>query len=289
VNCFNGQKYLKQALQSVLEQTYKNWELIFWDNLSTDNSKKVFLEFSDYRFKYFVSDQHTTLYAARNKAIKQSKGEIIAFLDTDDWWDKNKLEKQINHFQDQEVGLVHSNFYLFYENNKKKKIWHKKNIKSGYITENLCKNYNIGIVSTLISKKAYISALGFNNSYNVIGDFDLFMRLSQKWKFIYVAEKLAFARIHNENFSLLNSDMEVNELEKWIHDAQNKTNEILDPYLHYVIRRLNFVKTKKYINDGNFTKAIKNIILLPMGFNKIKLILRIFLPKVIVKRVQYYQ
>ena len=122
----NGQKYLKQALQSVLDQTYNNWELIFWDNLSTDNSKKVFLEFSDHRFKYFVSDQHTTLSEARNKAIQQSKGEIIAFLDTDDWWDKNKLEKQISHFQDQEVGLVHSNFYLFYENNKKKKFGTKK-------------------------------------------------------------------------------------------------------------------------------------------------------------------
>ena len=79
-------------------------------------SKKVFLEFSDHRFKYFASDQHTTLSVARNQAIKQSKGEIIAFLDTDDWWDKNKLEKQISHFKDQEVGLVHSNFYLFYEN-----------------------------------------------------------------------------------------------------------------------------------------------------------------------------
>ena len=115
------------------------------------------------------------------------------------------------------------------------------------------------------------------------------MRLSQKWKLIYVAEKLAFVRIHNENFTLLNTDMEINELEKWIHDAQNKTNEILDPYLHYVVRRLNFLKTKKYINDGNFTKAIKNIIFLQMGFNKVRLMLRILLPKSVVKKVQYYQ
>ena len=81
VNCFNGEKYLKEALQSVLKQTYKNWELIFWDNQSTDNSKKIFYEFDEKRFKYFSSEKHTTLYEARNNAINKSKGEIIAFLD----------------------------------------------------------------------------------------------------------------------------------------------------------------------------------------------------------------
>ena len=101
VNCFNGEKYLRDALQSVLKQTYKNWELIFWDNKSFDNSKKVFLEFLDDRFKYFISEKHTTLYEARNNAIKQSKGEVIALLDVDDWWiDNRRLEKQVDFFKD---------------------------------------------------------------------------------------------------------------------------------------------------------------------------------------------
>ena len=117
VNCFNGEKYLRDALQSVLKQTYTNWELIFWDNQSSDNSKKVFSEFLDDRSKYFISEKHTTLYEARNNAIKQSKGEIIAFLDVDDWWIESKrLEKQIDFFKDETVGLIHSNFYLFYQN-----------------------------------------------------------------------------------------------------------------------------------------------------------------------------
>ena len=54
VNCFNGEKYLKRALQSILNQTYKNWEVVFWDNCSSDDSKKIFLEFQDSRFKYFI-------------------------------------------------------------------------------------------------------------------------------------------------------------------------------------------------------------------------------------------
>ena len=127
VNCFNGEKYLSQTLQSILRQTYKNWEVIFWDNQSSDNSKFIFDEFNDKRFNYYLSDKHTTLYEARNNAINKSNGEILAFLDTDDWWDENKLEKQIVFFKDEKVGLVHTNFYLFYENGKKKKIFQKKN------------------------------------------------------------------------------------------------------------------------------------------------------------------
>ena len=62
LNCYNGEKYLNEALKDVLSQTYKNWELIFWDNKSTDRSKKIFKSFKDKRFKYFYSNKHTSLY-----------------------------------------------------------------------------------------------------------------------------------------------------------------------------------------------------------------------------------
>ena len=86
MNCYNGEKYLTESLSSLLSQNYSNWELIFWDNLSTDNSKKIFKNFNDKRFKYFLADKHTVLYEARNLAIKKTSGDYIAFLDTDDIW-----------------------------------------------------------------------------------------------------------------------------------------------------------------------------------------------------------
>ena len=284
VNCFNGEKYLKEALQSVSKQTYKNWELIFWDNKSIDDSKKIFSEFKDKKFKYFISTEHTSLYEARNNAIKQSKGEIIAFLDTDDWWNEDKLEKQIKFFENDKVGLVYSNFNLFYENSKKKKIFIKKILKSGYITKDLCKTYNIGILTVLLRKTAYTSVSGFNNQYNMIGDFDLIMRLSHKWKFVPVQESLAYCRIHDESFSFMNRVVEIEEMEKWISDTKIVSDKNLMPYLHYVNRRIIFLKTKKYINDGKLLKALKNIIFSPMGFNTIKLLLYIVLPKKLLKK-----
>ena len=95
MNCYNGERYLHEALESIINQTYKNWELIFWDNLSTDNSKKIFQNFKDERFKYFLAKEHTVLYEARNLALKEVSGEFIAFLDTDDIWFPDKLLKQV--------------------------------------------------------------------------------------------------------------------------------------------------------------------------------------------------
>ena len=95
MNCYNGEKYLDKSIKSVLGQTYKNWELIFWDNNSSDNSYKIFKKFKDKRLKYFRSKSYQKLYQARNEAIKKCKGQYITFIDTDDWWLKTKLKKAV--------------------------------------------------------------------------------------------------------------------------------------------------------------------------------------------------
>ena len=77
MNCHNGETYLKEAIQSVLNQKYKNWELIFWDNNSTDKSAKIFQSFQDKRLKYFFTKKKVSLYVSRNAAIKKTKGEFM--------------------------------------------------------------------------------------------------------------------------------------------------------------------------------------------------------------------
>ena len=87
MNCHNGEKYLKQSIESILNQNYKNWELIFFDNQSTDNSISIIEQFKDERIKIFRSNEKLSLYNARNEAIKYTNGNLISFLDTDDKWD----------------------------------------------------------------------------------------------------------------------------------------------------------------------------------------------------------
>ena len=123
LNCYNGEKYLNDALRSILKQSYKNWELIFWDNKSTDKSKKIFKSFKDKRFRYFYSNKHTPLYEAKNLAIKKSKGSYLTFIDVDDVWEKNKLKEQIKLFSDEQVGVVYGNMWIRNEINKRTKIY----------------------------------------------------------------------------------------------------------------------------------------------------------------------
>ena len=97
MNCHNGEKYLKDSVNSILKQSYKNWELIFWDNLSTDNSKKIIKNFKDKRIRYFKSKNFFNLYEARNHALKKARGKFISFLDTDDWWLRNKIKNRFSY------------------------------------------------------------------------------------------------------------------------------------------------------------------------------------------------
>ena len=113
MNCHNGEKYLKESVRSVINQSYKNWELIFWDNVSTDNSKEIVKSFVDKRIKYFYSKKFTNLYEARNLAIEKASCNYIAFLDTDDKWSADKLEKQINFLNNNKYDYKINNWIDF--------------------------------------------------------------------------------------------------------------------------------------------------------------------------------
>ncbi len=120
MNCHNGEKFLNDSVKSVINQTYQNWELIFFDNASNDNSKKIIQGFKENRIKYFFSKKFLNLYAARNEAIEKSNGKYISFLDIDDYWAPNKLVEQVKFLENnKEYKIVYSNYYV--QNDKKRK------------------------------------------------------------------------------------------------------------------------------------------------------------------------
>ena len=116
VNCFNGSKYLQECLQSIKNQKYKNYELIFWDNCSTDNSKKIFFKYKHKRFKYYKSKKKTNLSKARNLAIRKSSGKWLAFIDCDDIWYPNKLSEFAKFFDNENIGVLFSDYYILKKN-----------------------------------------------------------------------------------------------------------------------------------------------------------------------------
>ena len=218
MNCHNGEKYLKESIKSVLVQNYKNWELIFLNNCSNDNSKKIFKKFNDKRLKYFETRSFQNLYEARNLAIKKVKGKFIGFLDTDDLWEKEKLKYQIDLINKKKFKIIYSNYYTL--KNKKKFKTFDFFLPSGKITDNLVKKYFIGILTLLIEKKIFIH-YKFNKKYNIIGDFDLLMKLSTKYNIGAIQKPLATYRVHRTNLSNSKIETHINELEEWIDSNVN--------------------------------------------------------------------
>ena len=143
MNCHNGEAFLHEAIQSVLKQKYKKWEMIFWNNNSTDNSEKVFKNYRDKRLRYYFRKKKVSLYKSRNSAIKKAKGEFIAFLDVDDIWLPNKLSLQVKKFRDPNVGLVYGKCLKVHKNSffGRKQLITPGNLPEGYVTKDLLKNY----------------------------------------------------------------------------------------------------------------------------------------------------
>ena len=217
MNCYNGQKYLVESLKSIFTQTYKNWELIFWDNLSEDKSKEIIKSFKDERIKYYKSNKFLNLYEARNEAIKKSRGEYITFLDTDDYWSKDKLEKQIDFFyKNKQIKVVYSNYHTINQI-KNKKYLTNKDLPQGNITKSLLNNYVIGILTVCIDRSIFDKNM-FNEKFNIIGDFDFFMNLSKSYKIGCIQESLACYRVHKNNYSRIKLKTYIDELKDWINE-----------------------------------------------------------------------
>ena len=287
LNCFNGAKYLRDALDTVIKQNYNNWELVFWDNQSTDNSKIIFDSYKSEKFRYFYSKNHTTLYEARNQAIKESKGEFIAFIDSDDTWEADKLERQIKLFEKKEVGLVYGNLWIYNKKLNKKKIFSKNTLLKGKIYNSIFSDYKIGIIATTLRKKILIeNKIVFEKKYNHIGDFDLFVKLSKICEFDAVQDPVATYRIHGENLSLKNSKNEISEMKFWYQ--KNRFNLSKDQENHFLTKIANkefyylkfnrdfFETFKFFLKERNLKQNIKNYILL-------------FSPVFILKKFIWYQ
>ena len=195
-----GENYLEKCLSSIENQIFQDWEVIFFDNNSSDNSTKIFKKYENKRFKYFSSKRNETLYKARNLACEQASGKYIAFLDTDDWWDKNYLSSKKEFLTNYKYDYLYSNVLVYHEKNNFVK-YKNTNLPDGIIYNFLSKDYFI-IISGLIIKKKILEKEGyFNKTYNIIGDFDLLLRISQYANAKSFDEPLIYYRVHKNNFS----------------------------------------------------------------------------------------
>ena len=288
VNCYNGEKFLSDAIKSALSQTYKNWELIFWDNQSKDSSKEIFNSFKDERLKYFYANKHTVLYEARNHALEKISGNFIAFLDVDDFWEKNKLEEQIKEFKDHNVSLVYSNFWFTNETKTSKRLAFKFELPSGAISNEIIRDYPVGMLTILIRRESlnnldYI----FDSRFQMIGDFDLVIRLSLDHKIVGLNKPMASYRLHDSNMSKHYRKLQNFEIEQWLNE--NEENPKISKLKGFSYRKKLLFYYKGIEASQNFKplEAIKYIKNIPIKL-QVRLFLYIIAPKKLLKIIGRY-
>ena len=208
-NCYNGEKYLEETIQSVLAQTYTDWEYLLFDNNSTDRSAEIFKSHKDPRFKYYKNDVTVPLGHGRYLAEKLVQGDYVCFVDSDDLWLPTNLEKQVAIMEkDPEVGLVYSDYVYFGKVNMERNT----DIPGFRCTKDLLLKYDPGLSSTMFRKSILLkSNISINKDFNIIADFDLFIKISLVSKVYHIKENLVKYRIHDCNLSSL-TDRESKEL-----------------------------------------------------------------------------
>jgi len=176
---YNRRVFLEKAVNSILKQTFKNFELIVVDDGSNDGTGELMQSFPDRRIRYFFQ-KNKGVSASRNKGIAQSKGDIIAFLDSDDFWKANKLEKQLSFMKSNFSLITHTQEVWYRQGNilNQKKKFRKS---SGYLFEKSLEMCSISI-STVMMRKSVIDTIGlFDESLPACEDYDFWLRLTSKY------------------------------------------------------------------------------------------------------------
>ena len=247
MNCSNGAKYLKESIDSVISQTYENWELVFYDNCSTDDTKSIVLGYHDFRIKYYYSDKFLSLGKARKSAEKYLDGDFIGILDSDDIWMPDKLALQIEYFSDQDLGLIFSASTYFNEIKEINIFPFKNHLKKNfYLT--LLDRYNIPLETVLI-RSSFLHKLPymFDDEFDSITDFDLLIRISKICKTLYLPIIQAKWRYHkNSDTNKLPLNF-VNEKEKWVDKMDINHSTIIEKKLLLKLKKNNSCEKSRII------------------------------------------
>lgn len=211
---YNHEKYIKKAIDSVLEQTYKDFELIIIDDCSSDKSKKIIEKYQDKKIKKLYNDKNLGAVETLNSLIEMAKGEYIALLNSDDYWEKNKLEKQVDILDSNNSIAACFTWADFIDSNNKliiqdqPNIFQKRNRKQ---EEWLRYFFDYGNClchpSVMIRKKVYEQIGKYNKIFRQLPDYDFWVRLIKKYNIHIIEENLTHFRIlenEQKNASYLN-------------------------------------------------------------------------------------
>lgn len=236
---YNRGHLIDETIQSVLNQTYTNFEYIIIDDGSTDNTEEIINSFNDKRIKYFKYKKSGQRSFLRNEGVRKAIGNLISILDSDDIWHNEKLELVFDVFSKHKevVFTIHNVSFI------------KNNIKDakGYLDFN--KNFNKNILPHLFDdtilaypvytfKKSLMENFGFFDEKMIDGQHDFYLRVASRFNIFFIAKNLTFMKKHNDNIS---RSIRISALTNYLISIKKlETNSL--------IKKIQYKKMKSIIN-----------------------------------------
>ncbi|MBM9577296.1 glycosyltransferase [Leptospira sp. 201903070] len=203
---FNRATDLERALSSIFKQTFQDWEVLVVDNSSTDNTRAFIESLSDQRISFFEIQNHGVVALSRNVGIKNAKGVFLAFLDSDDWWRPDKLEKSVSILESKNFDLIYHDLYhvnsfnQFFHFRKEK----TRNLEKPVFQDLILNGNGINNSSVVVRKSIVDEVGGLDEDPDLVAgeDFDLWIRVSRKTdRFYRIKECLGYYWVGGGNLT----------------------------------------------------------------------------------------
>lgn len=201
---YNRSRLIMETIDSVLCQTYANWELIIVDDGSTDNTEEIVVGFNDSRIKFYKAGRTGIVGKIKNIGIEKTNGDLIAFLDSDDLWDNTKLAKQVDALQQYpDAAFSLTSGYNFKMAGKPLEYFYKQ--REGIRYDNIFiaffKSEVAVIMPSLVFRKPCLQTTGLFDESKSFADVEFVLKLAKNFKAVILYEPLVFRRIHDANDS----------------------------------------------------------------------------------------
>jgi len=257
---FNRASTLKKAIESVIKQTYSDWEVILVDNSSTDDTLEILEEFNNINIKLLTVNNNGVIGYSRNVGIEHSSGKYIAFLDSDDWWDCEKLSESVLLLESGNIDVVYHNCQII--SDQSRGDTHCRRL-SKEVFSDLIINGNTLVTSSIVVLKSAIIDVGcFSEDKEVIGweDYHLWIRLAEaNFQFGLIKKSLGFYRKGEDSFdtpqrALLN----LIEIEKYFYHKHPSVVQLKHIWwIDYARGRAHMVSD----NTNNSNKFFCNVVI----------------------------
>ena len=259
MNCFNGERFLREAIDSVYAQTWPAWEIVFWDNASRDNSGDIARSYDD-RLRYFRAERTTPLGEARNLAFARARGEFIAMLDSDDIWLTNTLERLVAGMQDaaREYAVCYGGVRRI--NVEGQEIGRRvPKARRGNLFGDFLHHFDIMPCASMVRRSVLVeNHHGFDPSLTTSEDVCFFMTLAVDHPFHSLPECVACYRIHEG--ALTNKS-----ISQWADEWKYTVMQILDSHpgiddryrsgFRHILARVDYYRARHLMHSGDRSGA----------------------------------